>query len=171
MKNIEHIVYLMLENRSLDHVLGWLYANDNPKNFIPNTNKVYNGLQNGAHYNPDNQGVHHPVWQIPQGTDPSLPTTDPNEPYENVNNQLFGSQQNPPPGTVPSMMGFYKDFATVSDDPNQIMGSYTKDSLPVINYLAKTYFHIYFCSIVSAITSTVSCFRIDFNFHTIGTPV
>ena len=139
MKNIEHIVYLMLENRSFDHVLGWLYENDNPKNFVPNTNPVFNGLNTGNYYNPDSNGVRHPVWQIPRGTDPSLPTTDPNEPYENVNNQLFGSQNNPPPGTIPGMMGFYKDFETVSSDPNQIMGSYIPESLSVLNFLAKTF--------------------------------
>lgn len=141
MKNIDHIVYLMLENRSLDHVLGWLYETDKPKHFIPSLNPPpYNGLQTiPPHYNPDSNGVHHPVWQIPRSQDPNLPTTDPNEPYENVNNQLYGSPNNPPPGAVPGMMGFYKDFATVSDDPNQIMGSYTLDSLTVLNYLAKTF--------------------------------
>lgn len=139
MKNIEHIVYLMLENRSLDHVLGWLYENDTPNHFIPDNNKVYNGLNTGQYYNPDKNGVHHPVWKIPRGTDPSLPTTDPHEPYEHVNVQLFGQEQNPPPGTVPNMMGFYKDFATASKDPNQIMGCYTPDSLTVLNYLAKTF--------------------------------
>ena len=139
MKNIEHIVYLMLENRSFDHALGWLYQKDKPKHFIPDTNQVYNGLLTGNYYNPDAQGVKHPVYQIPRSTNPDLPTTDPNEPYENVNYQLFGSQQNPPPGTVPTMMGFYKDFATSSDDPNQIMGCYTPESLPVINWLARMF--------------------------------
>lgn len=30
MSEIKHIVYLMLENRSLDQLLGWLYDEQNP---------------------------------------------------------------------------------------------------------------------------------------------
>jgi len=30
LKNIQHIVVLMLENRSFDNLLGWLYAHDEP---------------------------------------------------------------------------------------------------------------------------------------------
>lgn len=30
MTKIKHIVYLMLENRSMDQVLGWLYDKANP---------------------------------------------------------------------------------------------------------------------------------------------
>jgi phospholipase C len=30
MEKIKHIVYLMLENRSLDNLLGWLYTEQNP---------------------------------------------------------------------------------------------------------------------------------------------
>ena len=29
MSQIDHVVYLMLENRSFDNVVGWLYADQN----------------------------------------------------------------------------------------------------------------------------------------------
>ena len=29
---IEHVIYYMLENRSFDSVLGWLYDEENPPN-------------------------------------------------------------------------------------------------------------------------------------------
>ena len=32
---IENVVYVMFENRSLDNFLGWLYAEDSPKNIYP----------------------------------------------------------------------------------------------------------------------------------------
>jgi phospholipase C len=52
-EKIDHVVVLMLENRSLDNVLGWLYssdeADDQPKRFVgADTTPRYNGLQ-GVH--------------------------------------------------------------------------------------------------------------------------
>jgi len=41
---IKHVV-VMLENRSFDNVLGWLYENDTPDYFIPpGTSLRYEGL-------------------------------------------------------------------------------------------------------------------------------
>ena len=31
---VKHVVYYMLENRSFDHVCGWLYDNDKPAQLI-----------------------------------------------------------------------------------------------------------------------------------------
>ena len=43
---IKHVVVLMLENRSFDNVLAWLYDKDHPpQNFIPSdSNQEYIGL-------------------------------------------------------------------------------------------------------------------------------
>jgi phospholipase C len=51
LQQIDHIVYLMLENRSLDNVLGWLYADGAPKNMVPPIphGPQYDGLQEGAY--------------------------------------------------------------------------------------------------------------------------
>ncbi len=46
---IEHIVVLMMENRSYDHFLGWLPGGD--------------GIQQGAEY-VDKQGLMHPTWPL-----------------------------------------------------------------------------------------------------------
>ncbi len=116
MQQIKHIVYIMMENRSFDHTLGWLYSGTNQPNvFLPsNTSpKVFNGLQS-TFYNPDTSGNTVYVQQIPVFTTDPMPTKDPNEPYLNVNNQLFGSSQNPPNNTIPGMMGFVKDYSTVN---------------------------------------------------------
>jgi phospholipase C len=32
---VKHIVFLMLENRSLDNVLGWLYRDSQPQHWYP----------------------------------------------------------------------------------------------------------------------------------------
>lgn len=48
MPQIEHVVVLMLENRGFDHVMGWLYENDQPKVSLPSANVPVNqqGLPN-----------------------------------------------------------------------------------------------------------------------------
>ncbi|MBY8881180.1 alkaline phosphatase family protein [Actinacidiphila acidipaludis] len=48
MENIEHVVVLMLENRSFDGLLGWLYEHDRPLHNIPalkSDDRPYDGLQ------------------------------------------------------------------------------------------------------------------------------
>ena len=47
LENIEHVVVLMLENRSFDSMLGWLYEHDTPALNIPaaKPGDEYRGLQ------------------------------------------------------------------------------------------------------------------------------
>jgi phospholipase C len=141
---IEHIVVLMMENRSFDNVLGWLYPD----------NADYRGV-NSSMSNPDSQGTQH---FVTQGTDATMPFPDPNEPYNHVYAQMFSeSFEMPVPMTaaVPAMQGFVKDYEnalqTANEDaekkheepfptePGVIMNCFTPESLPVINALAKAY--------------------------------
>ena len=49
---IDRLVVLMLENRSLDNVLGWLYATRSPQHFVgADTTPIYQGLQTGSYTN------------------------------------------------------------------------------------------------------------------------
>jgi hypothetical protein len=42
----------MLENRSLDSVVGWLYKNDHPARFVgADTTPTYQGLRTGSYSN------------------------------------------------------------------------------------------------------------------------
>ncbi|MDP6924545.1 MAG: alkaline phosphatase family protein [Candidatus Scalindua sp.] len=41
---IEHVVVLMLENRGFDHVMGWLYEEEEKINLICNDKFKFNGL-------------------------------------------------------------------------------------------------------------------------------
>jgi phospholipase C len=133
MKNIEHIVYLMLENRSMDSVLGWLYEKDNPTNFIPKTNtNPFDGLQTGSYFNPGKK-VRVPITKIAVNQGQQIPGVDPHEKFEHVQVQIAKTM-----GV--EMGGFYNDFSTVKGAiPNQIMETYTPDSLPVLNSLAKQF--------------------------------
>jgi len=135
MKGIDHIIYIMLENRSFDSVLGWLYENDQPKNFIPKPPPnsppppPYNGLQTGNYYNVDSHGTKHHAKKIGVKDGQQIPCTDPNEDFKSVQDQIANN-----------MGGFFKDFEKTKDpNPQEIMAAYTPESLPVLNSLAKNF--------------------------------
>ncbi|WP_204346058.1 alkaline phosphatase family protein [Psychroserpens algicola] len=145
---IKHIVYLMLENRSLDQLLGWLYDEHPPLVNIPSqVSPTYNGLKENTYFNLDSNGNKH---YVVKGVDNmNVPVHDPHEKYGHVNIQLFDTTENQSCKIPPPMSGFYKDFASYHDQTHQIMQSYTPLDLPVINGLAK-HFAVsdhYFCSV------------------------
>ncbi|KQU77159.1 MULTISPECIES: alkaline phosphatase family protein [unclassified Rhizobacter] len=140
---VKHIVYLMLENRSLDNVLGWLYADGQRPDRVmapPDNNAPdFNGLHPETFYNLDPQGVRH--W-VTKGTKNTwVPECDPNEDYTHVTKQLFGRHENPPRGEPAGMGGFYNDFVEDSwrYGHEQIMQTYTPAELPVLNGAARHY--------------------------------
>jgi phospholipase C len=145
---IQHIVQLMLENRSLDHMLGFLYADSG--NVSPH-GSPFDGLT-GKETNPDANGQPVAVFRIPPTrTHPyQMPGADPAEGFLNTNQQLF-STDIPPPGAIPTNRGFVVSFkgAIASDlakgykdtspdvTPDDIMGSYTPELLPILSGLAR----------------------------------
>jgi phospholipase C len=147
---IQHIVMVMLENRSFDHMLGFLYAD---KNNVSPLGHPYAGLS-GKETNPDGKGGTVSVYQI-KSTDPHpyfMPGADPGEGYLNTNSQLFGKPQAPQPIVAATNQGFVTNFAYTleweSKQPgvvmagataSMIMGMYTPQLLPVLSGLAKGY--------------------------------
>ena len=93
LSSIEHIVVLMLENRSFDHMLGFLYAGSG--NVSP-AGQPYEGLT-GTESNPASSGPPVTVFKI-EPTTPNayyMPGADPGEGYMATNDQLFGSESAP----------------------------------------------------------------------------
>lgn len=91
LSSINNIVVLMLENRSFDHMLGFLYSNSG--NVSP-TGQAFEGLT-GTESNPGTNGTAVPVFQI-QATDANayfMPGADPGEGYSATNSQLFGTNR------------------------------------------------------------------------------
>jgi phospholipase C len=146
---IKHIVQLMLENRSFDQMLGFLYADAGNRSPAKH---AFDGLT-GSESNPDDTGREVKVFKIDHTTarNPYLmPGADPGEGFQNTNYQLF-STDDPAPGAVPTNQGFVINFkaAIASDqakhykdtlpgtDPAEIMGMYTPEMLPVMSGLAK----------------------------------
>jgi phospholipase C len=145
---IQHVVQLMLENRSFDHMLGYLYAETG--NVSP-AGDAFDGLT-GQESNPDSNGAPVQVYQIQPG-DPHpylMPGGDPGEGFQNTNVQLF-STDDPDAGAAPTNQGFVVNFqAAIASDlakgytdtiagtqASQIMAMYTPQLLPVLCGLAK----------------------------------
>src|SRR5580692_4422793 len=139
LSSINHIVQLMLENRSFDHMLGFLY----PKS------DTFEGLT-GSESNTDASGNTVTVYQIDHTATGAyfMPGADPGEGYANTNAQLFGTGD-PPSPPVATNKGFVTSFAdAISYDqrskrsvqtgttPSQIMGMFTPAGLPVLSGLA-----------------------------------
>lgn len=135
MPHIEHVVFLMLENRSFDNLLGWLYqGEDRPKHIIAAPHKKdepFHGLKPDTYFN------HHPKdharHYVKQGASHyNSPRTDPHEPHQHVNIQLFDLPENstgqPEHGKPATMGGFLKDYyyshtgplAPACDEPDPV---------------------------------------------------
>src|SRR5579862_1249189 len=105
---VNSVVVLMLENRSFDHMLGYLY----PGNVTP-SGQPFDGLT-GAESNPGSNGQPVTVFRI-EPTTPSayyMPGADPGEGYMATNDQLYGSTKGPSSsGEAAPVQGFVSDFA------------------------------------------------------------
>jgi phospholipase C len=151
LSSVQHVVILMLENRSFDHMLGFLYTAEG--NVSP-TGQPYEGLT-GNESNPGAAGPAVTVSRIEPATPNAYfrPGADPGEGYMATNDQLYGSMTAPANETEPpTCQGFVKDFAyTLSWQARQgrsilpgtvaadIMGCFTPEALPVLSGLAKGY--------------------------------
>jgi phospholipase C len=147
---ISNIVVLMLENRSFDHMLGYLYSGTG--NVSP-AGQPFEGLT-GSESNPDSDGNPVPVCPITSSTPNAyfMPGADPGEGYKATNDQLWGSDTAPASGATPTLQGFVTDFAyTIGWETTDkwsivpgttaswIMGCFTPESLPVLSALAAGY--------------------------------
>ncbi len=147
LSSINHIVVLMLENRSFDHMLGLLYSASG--NVSP-LGQPFEGLT-GQQSNPGSNGSPVSVFTITP-TDQNayfMPGADPGEGYSATNSQLFDSTTAPTP-PVATNNGFVTDFSytlgweskegwsilagTVAND---IMGVFPPSMLPVLAGLAR----------------------------------
>lgn len=144
---INHVVVLMLENRSFDHMLGFLYAD---RGNVSPAGQPFDGLT-GKESNQDGSGKAVPVFEIDSAhSNPYfMPGANPGEGYNATNSQLFGTTKAPSP-PLASNDGFVTDFAytlgweakegwsilagTVARD---IMGMFTPTMLPVLSGLAR----------------------------------
>jgi phospholipase C len=129
LQQIKHIVVLMMENRSFDHMLGYLKTAGMPE---------VNGL-NGDEWNEDDHGNKISVYPFPDGVTafhrPGQPfdeSLDPQHGPSSVAEQLEGGNR-----------GFVKNFIREKQPPQEWrtlpMGYYNATHLPVYDFLARRY--------------------------------
>ncbi|HEX7138320.1 MAG TPA: alkaline phosphatase family protein [Vicinamibacterales bacterium] len=145
--NVEHIVVLMLENRSLDNLLGYLYSPTNLPQVTPG-NPPYDGLAFGGPYsNKDLSGnpvtANMPTSNWPPARNPhEVPYPDPGEPFDDVTEQVAKGD----------MSGFVKNYQSqkgvTGTNAAQIMQSYSSQQLTVLSALASSFAvsDAWFCS-------------------------
>jgi phospholipase C len=147
--SVNSVVILMLENRSFDHMLGFLYPGN-----VSTSGQPFEGLT-GSESNPDKSGQQVTVSRI-EPTTPNayfMPGADPGEGYMATNDQLYGNNDGPASdGLAATNQGFVTNYAyTLTWEANEkwsiesgtvgadIMGCYTPEALPVLSALAKGY--------------------------------
>ncbi len=173
---IQHVVVLMLENRSFDNLLGWLYADAAPpdgQHFEGLSWDLWNPLDNidtdGIPFIEkvpiEKNGQVKKRWgkEIPNPVNFTLPDPDPGEGYKDTNHQLFQKYEvpllYPPP---PNNLGFVQNyqnamlygafsFGDEPCNPRSIMKCYTPEQTPVLSELARSFAVCdhYHCSIPS----------------------
>jgi phospholipase C len=146
---IDHIVVLMLENRSFDSMLGFLYTD---RGSVSPLGHPFAGLQ-GNESNRDGHGGRVKVFKLQPGQPDSYfyPRADPGEGFMNTNAQLFGTTS-PAPTAQATNQGFVTNFAYTlrweskepgrvlpGTRPTDVMGIYPPEMLPVLSGLARGY--------------------------------
>ncbi|HVN76150.1 MAG TPA: alkaline phosphatase family protein [Thermoanaerobaculaceae bacterium] len=169
----DHLVVLMMENRSFDNLLGYLYESDRPTRFVGRGEPEFRGVAGRNLANPDGST---PPRQVPVGKAPWAtpedmchPCPDPGEFYRpHVNRQVYGMDVVPAdtsllPDPAP-MSGFVQDYIRAIksqeawdgvepgyDSFRVIMNCFTPEAAPVVNGLARAFAvsDEWFCSVPS----------------------
>jgi phospholipase C len=133
MSKIDHVVVLMLENRSFDNVLGRLY----PKS------EKFDGLAMDE-WNPwhkdDVSVARVPVWSSDASDVPSLPDKDPGEFFTDITMQIHGLDRS----RAATMDGFVDNYMRQPEhddpaDPKAVMHVYRPEHLPATTVLARSF--------------------------------
>jgi phospholipase C len=132
---IEHVVVLMLENRSFDCLLGQLYTN----------RQDFNGLtRSESNIRTGGSGGPIQVWNSKSAVPGTMtiPSPDPGEEFLDITTQLFGLGASSNEG-APPMNGFVDNYVRQTReppyDPKQVMHFFRPEQVPVISTLAKSF--------------------------------
>jgi len=130
---LQHVVVLMMENRSFDHMLGALH----------NSNPAIDGLT-GHETNPDTTDV--PVTVSPTAEFQSQLDPDPDHHFPAADLQIFGGVTTAQdPNRKPNMQGFVKSYFNQQHNvahSQLILNYFTPEKLPVLTTLA-THFAVF----------------------------
>lgn len=136
-KNIEHVVVLMLENRSFDNMMG----------FFKDQRPEIDGLVGTENVPVDPADPSKGRMYVRRGGR-DFGDVNPGHEPENVALQMYGTTK-PPAGVEPNMEGFFADYLAQQDpkttpaerfeNAKHVMDGFTEDQLPVLSTLAKNF--------------------------------
>lgn len=168
----DHVIVLMMENRSFDNLLGHLYEHERPAHFIGRGERSFRGVSGRSDlFNLDDRTppARYPVRKAPSATPEDMchPCPDPGEEHSpHINRQLYGVDPVPEAllAEPAPMSGFVRDYieavsAQIAADGGEatpevygrIMNCFTPEAMPVINGLARQFAcsDEWFCSVPS----------------------
>jgi phospholipase C len=154
---IKHVIVLMLENRSFDHMLGML-KKQNPAvdGCLPNAEGCSNPLNpadpTSATVTVDDTAVYE--------------QTSPSHSISGTSDQIYGT---PDTNTVPLMNGFISSYDSETTDGTTIMKCFAPEHVPAISTLASEYavYDGYFASIPGP-TEPNRCYAMSATSHGMG---
>lgn len=123
---IKHIVVLMMENRSFDHLIG----------FLKKENPDIRGVLGNDYTNPSNAGPDVPVTDGAEYQGQLV--IDPGHDFTDVYMQMWGVPFGSPPSAV-NMSGFAKSYEQVGGNGADIMRCFRPEQVPVLSTLARQY--------------------------------
>ncbi len=128
LRDIEHIVVLMLENRSFDNLFGLLQLQAG----------LIDGLSPSApRTNPAPNGAVVATWSDSgDPSDKTIPDPDPGELFTDITQQLFNGG---PESQAPSMNGFANNYASHNGVPRNIMHAFVPSDVPALTTLANEF--------------------------------
>jgi phospholipase C len=151
---IEHVIYYMIENRSFDHICGWLYSKNEPFNVIGPAGP-YRGVD--ENFKNTYGGKEYAITQYNDGKlsgdiNLDLDQQDPYHDNSDVLRQMFSTNINEYLNNkrpIPDMSGFALNNGTA-----EVMQGYSPEQIPVLNGLARNFAisDDWFCSIPSGTT-------------------
>ncbi|KAL7114510.1 hypothetical protein ACP275_04G125900 [Erythranthe tilingii] len=126
-QKIKTVVVLVLENRSFDHMLGWMKKSVNPS---------INGVT-GNECNPISTTKPTPDKKICFSADAEYVDPDPGHSFEAVQKQVFGSTSS---SSIPSMSGFVEQAFTISPNLSEtVMKGFKPENVPIYATLVREF--------------------------------
>lgn len=135
LSDIETIVVVMLENRSFDHMLGYLSLPSTPQPM------AVEGLNDDPQWLEDRENVYGGNEYACFPLDPNTQTiSDPQHDHTSIAEQINTASAK---GAVPKMGGFVASYATYSNptppDPSLVMGYYDQRGVPIFDFFAHNF--------------------------------
>jgi len=134
LQNIDHFIIVLMENRSFDHVLGYLSLPD--ANFPPGLNGIRADAGWQDQYINECDGKAYPLHAL-TSTVQNIYDPPHDSPY--IKTQI----QSPTRGNRKAQMGgFAKSYSTAKPAPGDlspVMGYYKKDAVPTFDFLARNF--------------------------------